>query len=395
MNSKLFAIIKREYLQQVPDEGVLDRDVPDPVARPRLHLHPGRALEDARREGPDRRRGPLRPPLRRHRRRVPRAAGRRGRGEERRREEEEKLSDAETLEKASQAQKPKITTQLDLFKVDATPETLPAVRKKLNEDVQKERIKAYIVLTPQTLETGAAEWRAQSVKAEVVMREQIASYLSRAATKERLKDRGVDPKVYDAARLRVDLEPHEAKEIESGESGKNVGHEPRDLGRLLLPHLHVDLHLRRLHHARRPRGEEQPHRGGDRLVGQADDAHAREDPRDRPRRPHAVRRLGVPRARGRAAGRRGRDRDGRGAAAHSRRDDRRVRPLLPARVLPLLLALRRAFGALQYGAGGAAVRHHPRHDAHPARPRRGSSRSTSRTARSRRCCRSSRSRRRS
>ncbi|HEX2758668.1 MAG TPA: ABC transporter permease [Thermoanaerobaculia bacterium] len=135
----------------------------------------------------------------------------------------ENLTDAQTLGKAGQAQKPKIATQLDLFKVDATPETLPSVRRKLNDDVQKERIKAYIVLTPQTLETGAAEWRAQSVKAEVVMREQIANYVSRAATKERLKDRGVDPKVYDAARLRVDLEPHEAKEIESGESGKNVG----------------------------------------------------------------------------------------------------------------------------------------------------------------------------
>ena len=117
----------------------------------------------------------------------------------------------------------KITTQLDLFKVDATPESLPEVRTRLNKDVQSEKIKAYIVLTPKTLETGAAEWRAQSVKAEVVMREQIASYLSRAATKERLKDRGVDPRVYDAARLRVDLEAHEAKEVESGESGKNVG----------------------------------------------------------------------------------------------------------------------------------------------------------------------------
>jgi ABC-2 type transport system permease protein len=117
----------------------------------------------------------------------------------------------------------KVTTQLDLFKVDATPEALPSVRRRLNEDVQKERIKAYIVLTPKTLETGAAEWRAQSVKAEVVMREQIANYLSRAATKERLKDKGVDPAVYEAARVRVDLEAHEAKEIESGESGKNVG----------------------------------------------------------------------------------------------------------------------------------------------------------------------------
>jgi ABC-2 type transport system permease protein len=134
-----------------------------------------------------------------------------------------KVDEKSVTEKMSESRNTKITTQLDLFKVDATPETLPAVRKKLNEDVQKERIKAYIVLTPKTLETGAAEWRAQSVKAEVVMREQIANYLSRAATKERLKDKGVDPAVYEAARVRVDLEAHEAREIESGESGKNVG----------------------------------------------------------------------------------------------------------------------------------------------------------------------------
>ena len=134
-----------------------------------------------------------------------------------------KTDEKSVTEKMSERRNPTITTKLDLFKVDATPETLPEVRKKLNADVQAERIKAYIVLTPKTLETGAAEWRAQSVKAEVVMREQITGYLSRAATKERLKDRGVDPKVYDAARIRVDLEPHEAKEVESGESGKNVG----------------------------------------------------------------------------------------------------------------------------------------------------------------------------
>jgi len=129
----------------------------------------------------------------------------------------------ETLGEPLEEKNPKITTQLDLFKVDATPETLPDVRKRLNADVQRERIKAYIVLTPETLASGKAEWRAQSVKAEVIMREQIANILSRAVTKERLKDRGVDPKVYDAARLRVDLDPHEAKEIESGESGRNVG----------------------------------------------------------------------------------------------------------------------------------------------------------------------------
>lgn len=134
-----------------------------------------------------------------------------------------KVDEKSVTEKMNESRNQKITTQLDLFKVDATPETLPDVRRTLNKDVQSEKIKAYIVLTPKTLETGAAEWRAQSVKAEVVMREQIANYLSRAATKERLRDRGVDPKVYDAARLRVDLDPHEAKEVESGESGRNVG----------------------------------------------------------------------------------------------------------------------------------------------------------------------------
>jgi ABC-2 type transport system permease protein len=223
MDSKLLAVVKREYLQQVrtkafwiatfliPSLGLgfifiqvaLSRTL---VAKGRIgvvdlsgRLYDGIVAEYRARP---------------HDEEVARSADAK---------KKEKLRDAETLEKATQTQKPKIATQLDLFKVDATPETLPAVRKRLNDDVQKERIKAYIVLTPRTLETGAAEWRAQSVKAEVVMREQIASYVSRAATKERLRDRGVDPKVYEAANLRVDLEPHEAKEVESGESGRNVG----------------------------------------------------------------------------------------------------------------------------------------------------------------------------
>jgi ABC-2 type transport system permease protein len=223
MNSKLFAVIRREYLQQVRTKAfwivtflipslflvfifvqvALNRTL---VARGRIgvvdlsgRLFDGIVAEYKARPGDEDE--------------TKSADAKR----------KEKLSDAEILEKAGQAQKPKLATQLDLFKVDATPETLPAVRKRLNEDVQKERIKAYIVLTPQTLETGAAEWRAQSVKAEVVMRQQIASYISRAATKERLRDRGVDPRVYEAANLRVDLEAHEAKEIESGESGRNLG----------------------------------------------------------------------------------------------------------------------------------------------------------------------------
>ena len=132
--------------------------------------------------------------------------------------------DEQPVSEKADTDKPKrIPTRIEFFKVDVTKETLPAVRTKLNDDVQKERIKAYIVLDGKTLETGAAEWRAQSVKADLVMRETVANLLSRAATKERLKDRGVDPKLYDQARVRVDLDPHEAKAVETAQGGKNAG----------------------------------------------------------------------------------------------------------------------------------------------------------------------------
>jgi ABC-2 type transport system permease protein len=134
-----------------------------------------------------------------------------------------KDSDVETARKMEEGRRQRIATKLEFFKVDATPETLPGIRTKLNEDVQKERIKAYIILDQNTLDKGAAEWRAQSVKADIVMRETVAGYLARAATKERLKDRGVDPKLYDAAYVRVDLDPHEAKEVENKDASKNAG----------------------------------------------------------------------------------------------------------------------------------------------------------------------------
>jgi ABC-2 type transport system permease protein len=119
-------------------------------------------------------------------------------------------------------QKPSLPTKMDFFRVEATAATLPEVRKQLNADVQNDRIKAYLVLDDRTLEKGVAEWRAQSVKSDLVMREKIASLLSRAATKVRLKDRGVDPEIYEKARLRITVDPHEAKEVES-EASKNAG----------------------------------------------------------------------------------------------------------------------------------------------------------------------------
>jgi ABC-2 type transport system permease protein len=225
MNAKLLAIIKREYLQQVRTKAFWIATFLIPglgLALIFIQVALSRTLVAKGRIGVVDLSGRLYEPL---------LAEYRARPGDDEAEKPKKTDEAKTAkvdeksatENMSENRGRKITTKLDLFKVDVTPDTLPAVRKKLNEDVQKERIKAYIVLTPKTLETGAAEWRAQSVKAEVVMREQIANYLSRAATKERLKDKGVDPAVYEAARVRVDLEAHEAKEIESGESGKNVG----------------------------------------------------------------------------------------------------------------------------------------------------------------------------
>ena len=221
MNAKLLAIIKREYLQQVRAKAFWISTFLIPtlglglvfiqVALAKNLVAKGKiAVVDMS--------GRLYEPLLAEHRARPGDED-----ESSKKEKKDRLADSKTLEDAAATRKQTVKTELDFTKVDATPETLAAVRHRLNEDVQKRRLKAYIVLDDKTLETGAAEWRAESVKAEIVMRQEIANYLSRAATKERLKDRGVDPKIYEAARVRVDLDPHEAKDVESGESGKNVG----------------------------------------------------------------------------------------------------------------------------------------------------------------------------
>jgi ABC-2 type transport system permease protein len=222
MNAKLLAIIKREYLQQVRAKAFWIATFLIPtlglglvfiqVALAKNLVAKGKiAVVDMT--------GRLYEPLLAEHRARPGDED-----ESSEKEKKDKLADSKSLEDPTAMRKKQtVKTELEFSKVDATPATLAAVRHRLNEDVQKGRLKAYIVLDAKTMESGAAEWRAESVKAEVVMRQEIANYLSRAATKERLKDRGVDPKLYDAARLRVDLDPHEAKDVESGESGKNVG----------------------------------------------------------------------------------------------------------------------------------------------------------------------------
>lgn len=124
---------------------------------------------------------------------------------------------------APEASPRRSTTKITFFRVDATAETLPDVRKQLNEQVQKKEIKAYIVVPADGLSTGKVEWRARSVKADLILRESIERALGRAATKERLRDQGVDPAVYEKARLTVSLDPHEASDKETSEEDKNVG----------------------------------------------------------------------------------------------------------------------------------------------------------------------------
>lgn len=114
-------------------------------------------------------------------------------------------------------------TKITFFRVEATADSLPDVRRQLNERVQKKEIKAYIVIPEDGLTSGKVEWRARSVKADMILRESVERALGRAGTKERLKDQGVDPAVYEKARLTVSLDPHEATEQETSEDAKNVG----------------------------------------------------------------------------------------------------------------------------------------------------------------------------
>jgi ABC-2 type transport system permease protein len=143
--------------------------------------------------------------------------------------EQKAVSAADEPDKAKDsAEKPsekarRTPTKITFFRVEATPEALPDLRKQLNEQVQKKEIKAYIVIPADGLTTGKVEWRARSVKADMILRESVERALGRAGTKERLKDQGVDPAVYEKARLTVSLDPREATEKETSEDAKNVG----------------------------------------------------------------------------------------------------------------------------------------------------------------------------
>ena len=125
--------------------------------------------------------------------------------------------------KDSQTSSRRRTDKLTLTQVPATAEALPGVRTELNKEVRQGKLKAYIVLDRDILTNGKAEWRAESVRADLVTRERLEELLSRAVMKERLKDLGVEPEIYEKARLNVTLDPHQAQEVETEEGGKNVG----------------------------------------------------------------------------------------------------------------------------------------------------------------------------
>ena len=137
--------------------------------------------------------------------------------------EQKAVSDVDEKDGKVEEKSRKMPAKITFFAVEATPDTLPAVRKELNQRVQKKEIKAYIVIPADGLATGNVEWRARSVKADMILRESVERGLARAGTKERLKDAGVDPSVYEKARLTVKLDPREATEKETSEDAKNVG----------------------------------------------------------------------------------------------------------------------------------------------------------------------------
>lgn len=205
MNRKLFHIIRREYLQQIKTKGFWIGTILIPLlglAFVYLQVILASTLIPEGKIGVVDLTGRLYEPL------VL---------------EQKAVSDVDEKDGKVEEKSRKMPAKITFFEVKGTPETLPAVRKELNERVQKKEIKAYIVIPADGLATGNVEWRARSVKADMILRESVERGLARAGTKERLKDQGVDPAVYEKARLTVKLDPREATEKETSEDAKNVG----------------------------------------------------------------------------------------------------------------------------------------------------------------------------
>lgn len=205
MNSKLFHIIRREYLQQIKTKGFWIGTILIPtlgLVFVYLQVILASTLIPEGKIGVVDLTGRLYQPLVAEQRAVSGVDEKDGKVKEKSRRMPEKIT---------------------FFDVAGTAETLPAVRTALNERVQKKEIKAYIVIPADGLVTGNVEWRARSVKADMFLRESVERALARAGTKERMKDQGIDPALYEKARLTVKLDPHEATEKETPEDAKNQG----------------------------------------------------------------------------------------------------------------------------------------------------------------------------
>ena len=212
MNSKLFHVIRREYLQQVKTKGFWIGTILIPslgLVFVYLQVILASTLIPEGKIGVVDLTGRLYEPLVAEQKTVSGVDEKDGKPADEKKKPEEKAR--------------RSTTKITFFDVPATAETLPQVRKTLNERVQKKEVKAYIVIPADGLATGNVEWRARSVKADMVLRESVERALARAGTKERLRDQGVDPAVYEKARLTVNLDPREASEKVTSEDDKNVG----------------------------------------------------------------------------------------------------------------------------------------------------------------------------
>ena len=211
MNRKLFHVIRREYLQQIKTKGFWIGTILIPtlgLGFVYLQVILSSTLIPEGKIGVVDLTGRLYEPLLLEQKAVS--------------ETDEKESGKDSGERPAERAR-RAPTKVTFFDVAANADDLPKVRTALNERVQKKEIKAYIVIPADGLETGKVEWRARSVKADMFLREAVERALGRAATKERLRNQGVDPALYEKARLTVKLDPHEATEKETSEDAKNQG----------------------------------------------------------------------------------------------------------------------------------------------------------------------------
>jgi ABC-2 type transport system permease protein len=101
-----------------------------------------------------------------------------------------------------------------LEQVESVGRSLEEIKRNLGERVSRNQLDGYIILPPNILESGEAEYYGRNV-GDVITREQIEESISRAVTEERMVAANIDP-----ARVREMSEPVRMNTIKISESGE-------------------------------------------------------------------------------------------------------------------------------------------------------------------------------